>query len=64
MSYCVPGLESGTFSPALEMVRNSCLVTRVLGDGTFHVHRLFFWVLYTLTERVQVGDGSCLHSES
>ena len=25
------------------MVENSCLVTRDLGDGTFHVHRLCLW---------------------
>ena len=53
MSYCVPGLESGTFSPALEMVENSCLVMKVLRDGAFHAHHLVSEVAF-----VQVGVGS------
>jgi len=53
--HCVPGLERGMrkskmFCLALEIVESSRLVTRVLGDGTFHVHRLlcmWFGVAYT-----------------
>ena len=32
----------------MEIIEYSCLVTRVLGDGTFHVHRLVSGVAYKL----------------
>ena len=58
-----PGFETvERFSPALEFVKNPCCVTRVSGDGTFHVLRLASGVVYIeLVISRGSGDGSCLH---